>query len=127
MQEQSGVPTIRDFNVFAVFVIDGDQVIAIIFDDRFASDTNPGSCYFDYLEFAPLPNPNRKPKTAGYADTRVEEPMGRGVVALPRADGSVYVGWRLLKSDPADTAFDVSVRNQDVLSLLMRLQVSLSD
>ncbi len=30
-------------------------------DDRFASTTNAGSCYYDYLEFTPLPDPNRKP------------------------------------------------------------------
>ncbi|MFW6437595.1 MAG: hypothetical protein ACOCZ7_01165, partial [Armatimonadota bacterium] len=28
-------------------------------DDRYAADTNPGSCYFDYLEFTPaLPSAN---------------------------------------------------------------------
>jgi rhamnogalacturonan endolyase len=36
------------------------------------------------------------------------ENLDRGVVALPRADGQVYVGWRLLSSDPADTAFHVA-------------------
>ncbi|MCL4789376.1 MAG: hypothetical protein KJ070_21745, partial [Verrucomicrobia bacterium] len=35
------------------------------------------------------------------------ERLDRGVVALPRPDGSVYVGWRLLASDPPDVAFDV--------------------
>ncbi len=35
------------------------------------------------------------------------ERLDRGVVALPRPDGSVYVGWRLLASDPPNVAFDV--------------------
>ena len=35
------------------------------------------------------------------------ERLDRGLVALPNADGSVYVGWRLLASDPKDVAFDV--------------------
>jgi rhamnogalacturonan endolyase len=35
------------------------------------------------------------------------ERLDRGVVALPRPDGSVYVGWRLLASDAAEVAFDV--------------------
>ncbi len=35
------------------------------------------------------------------------ERLDRGVVALRRADGSVYVGWRQLDDDPADIAFDV--------------------
>jgi rhamnogalacturonan endolyase len=39
---------------------------------------------------------------------RAAENLDRGVVALPRADGKVYVGWRLLISDPADTAFHVA-------------------
>jgi len=48
-----------------------------------------------------------KPKITGWATQRVEERLGRGVVALPVEGGKVYVGWRLLKSDPADIAFNV--------------------
>jgi len=76
-------------------------------DDRYASKTNPGSCYYDYLEFTPLPDPDRKPKVEGFAEFRIREPLGRGVVALPKPDGTVYVGWRLLKDDPQGVAFDV--------------------
>jgi rhamnogalacturonan endolyase len=35
------------------------------------------------------------------------EKLDRGVVAIAQPDGSVYVGWRLLKSDPKDTGFEV--------------------
>jgi len=35
------------------------------------------------------------------------EKLDRGVVAMRRADGSVYVGWRLLASDPKEVAFYV--------------------
>jgi len=35
------------------------------------------------------------------------EQLDRGVVALPQSDGKVYVGWRLLASDPPKVAFDV--------------------
>lgn len=35
------------------------------------------------------------------------ERLDRGVVALPESNGSVYVGWRLLASDPANVTFDV--------------------
>lgn len=38
---------------------------------------------------------------------RVLEPLDRGVVALATTDGSVYVGWRLLASDPPEIGFDV--------------------
>ena len=88
-------------------------------DDRYASTENPGSCYYDYLEFTPLPDPNRKPKVKGFAKRRVEEPMGRGIVALPKADGTIFLGWRLLKDDPQDVAFDVyrRVGNQESAKL----------
>ena len=48
----------------------------------------------------------QKPKVQGWATARAEERIGRGVVALPTANG-VYVSWRLLRDDPADIAFDV--------------------
>jgi len=35
------------------------------------------------------------------------EKLDRGVIAVRQEDGSVYVGWRLLQSDPKDVAFDV--------------------
>ena len=47
-----------------------------------------------------------RPPVEGWATQRAEEPMGRGVVALPTPKG-VYVGWRLLRSDPPNVTFDV--------------------
>jgi rhamnogalacturonan endolyase len=41
------------------------------------------------------------------AGVQAVEHLDRGVVALRQKDGSVYVGWRLLASDPRDAAFDV--------------------
>jgi rhamnogalacturonan endolyase len=38
---------------------------------------------------------------------QVGEKLDRGLVAMRQADGAVYVGWRLLESDGADTAFHV--------------------
>ncbi len=76
-------------------------------DDRYASTTNPGSCYYDYLEFTPLPDPNRKPKVRGFASQRIDERLDRGCVVLPMGDGRNYVGWRLLKTDPGNIAFHV--------------------
>lgn len=35
------------------------------------------------------------------------EQLDRSVVAFPRQEGGVYVGWRLLESDPRDIGFDV--------------------
>ena len=37
----------------------------------------------------------------------VRERLDRGLVALPRGGGKVYLGWRLLEGDPPDAAFNV--------------------
>jgi rhamnogalacturonan endolyase len=44
---------------------------------------------------------------------RVRETLDRGLVARPVESGRVYVGWRLLDSDPNDVAFDVYRRTGD--------------
>ncbi|HOW69855.1 MAG TPA: silent information regulator protein Sir2 [Phycisphaerae bacterium] len=44
--------------------------------------------------------------TAG-AGGQLAEKLDRGVVALRNPDGSIYIGWRLLASDPKDAAFHV--------------------
>ncbi|MGB9625219.1 MAG: hypothetical protein ACPMAQ_10190, partial [Phycisphaerae bacterium] len=41
------------------------------------------------------------------APARADERLDRGVVALRRANGDVYVGWRLLAADPKNVAFHV--------------------
>ncbi|TWU36101.1 rhamnogalacturonan lyase family protein [Novipirellula artificiosorum] len=85
----------------------GEEGFELWLDDRYASKTNPGSCYYDFLEFTPLPDPQRKPKVDGWASDRVTEKLSRGLTVMTRQDGSVYVGWRLLKSDPESIAFHV--------------------
>ena len=44
---------------------------------------------------------------AAAAERREPEQLDRGAVAVRKADGSVFVSWRLLKSDPADARFHV--------------------
>jgi rhamnogalacturonan endolyase len=48
-----------------------------------------------------------KPKVEGWAGERVQEPLNRGMIALYDRDGNVYVGWRLLQSDPEDVGFNI--------------------
>lgn len=43
----------------------------------------------------------------GQAAPRQMEHLGRGVVSLPKGDGKVWVGWRLLGTDPENIAFNV--------------------
>jgi rhamnogalacturonan endolyase len=45
--------------------------------------------------------------TAGSVVSAPAAQPDRGVVAIPSTNGTVYVGWRLLASDPADVEFDV--------------------
>ncbi len=57
-------------------------------------------------QHAKMEFPAGGPKVQGWAAERRYENMGRGVVALECEQG-VYVGWRLLKADRSDAAFDV--------------------
>jgi rhamnogalacturonan endolyase len=38
---------------------------------------------------------------------RLMENLGRGLIAIPQDDGKVYLGWRLLGTEPDDVAFNV--------------------
>jgi hypothetical protein len=76
-------------------------------DDRYVHTANPGAGYYDCLLFRPVPERVEKPRVDGFASHRIEEPLDRGLVATPAGEGRVYVGWRLLASDPPGVAFDV--------------------
>ncbi|NQT13228.1 MAG: hypothetical protein HQ582_10795, partial [Planctomycetes bacterium] len=76
-------------------------------DDRFAQVASPGASYYDCLIFHPIPLRVDKPAVKGFARSRVSEELDRGLVAVPAGAGQIYVGWRMLRSDPKDTAFDV--------------------
>jgi hypothetical protein len=53
------------------------------------------------------PSHASKPKVEGFAKERIEDKLNRGIVAIADDNNNVYVSWRLLKTDPADIAFDV--------------------
>ncbi len=55
-----------------------------------------------------------KPKVQGYATQRVRERLDRGLVAMRKEAGQVYLGWRLLNDDPADIAFNIYRRSGPV-------------
>lgn len=38
---------------------------------------------------------------------RQTETIDRGLIAVPRSEGGVYLGWRLFESDPSDIAFNL--------------------
>ena len=57
-------------------------------------------------EGAHFPEREPKPKVEGWASERIEEALGRGMLARPIEEGN-YLGWRLLRDDPADIAFNL--------------------
>ena len=58
----------------------------------------------NFYAMDPLYDPNAK---LGWASQRIEEKLDRGMFALSMGEGKVYLGWRLLKTDPEAIAFDV--------------------
>jgi rhamnogalacturonan endolyase len=65
-----------------------------------------GDLLIDDVTLRPGGRPRvEKPPVQGHARERVRENLDRGLLAMPREDGSIYVGWRLLDSDSPDTAF----------------------
>jgi len=76
-------------------------------DDRYATPENPGSAYYDCLEFVPMPDRIAKPKVKGWAQRRLTERLDRGLVAMPVEGGGVYLGWRLLADDAKGIGFNV--------------------
>jgi hypothetical protein len=69
---------------------------------RLSSNEIPPNLSFYAMD--PLYDPNAK---LGWAKQRIEEKINRGMLAIPMEGGKVYLGWRLLKNDPEDIAFNV--------------------
>lgn len=85
-------------------------------DDRFATPGSLGTSYYDCVILTPTPAPvaeataaprKEKPEVKGWAQSRVTEKFGRGLVALLTPSGSVYLSWRLLQEDGEGMAFHV--------------------
>src|SRR3972149_3918767 len=55
----------------------------------------------------PNDSPSINSNRAVSAMQRVEEKLDRAMIAVARDDGSVYLGWRLLKNDPEGITFNV--------------------
>jgi rhamnogalacturonan endolyase len=60
-----------------------------------------------YLYEVLNPKHQEKPLVQGWAAQRPQEIIDRGLIVQGVADGSVYLSWRLLKSDPPKVAFNV--------------------
>lgn len=69
--------------------------------------TEQGSIPPNYGFYKLNPEYTGKPLVLGWAEQRIEEKLGRGMVAVSMGEGKVYLGWRLLKTDPETIAFNV--------------------
>ncbi|MFV0536677.1 MAG: silent information regulator protein Sir2 [Dysgonomonas sp.] len=77
----------------------------------YAQDSRERNYYFEILE----PRHEPKPKVEGFAKQRIEEKLNRGLVASKGRDGkSIYLSWRLLKTDGESVKFNVyrSINNK---------------
>ena len=77
-------------------------VVVLVFP-AFAQDPKERAYFVPALS----PNMPTSPRSRAGPTQRVEEKLDRGLAAIRNADGKVYLGWRLLKSDAAGTAFNV--------------------
>lgn len=70
----------------------------------YAQDPRERHYFYEILN----PSHEEKPLVQGFAQTRIEEKLDRGLTAVPAQDGkSVYLSWRLLANDKTTTSFHV--------------------
>jgi rhamnogalacturonan endolyase len=60
-----------------------------------------------YFTSALPPKHKEKPPVKGWASKRIDEKLNRGLVAVSKGDGSMYLSWRLFKDDDPKIAFNV--------------------
>ena len=77
----------------------------VIFPFGDLNGQDPRERIYNYPVLQPRHDP--KPAIEGWANERVVENLDRGMVAQKCEDGSVYIGWRLLQSDPKETVFNI--------------------
>ena len=52
----------------------------------------------NYGAYTLNPEYTGEPLVLGWAEQRIEEKLGRGIVAVPIGQGRIYLGWRLLNT-----------------------------
>jgi rhamnogalacturonan endolyase len=70
---------------------------------QYDGDVRERYYYYEVLN----PEHEQKEKVTGWADSRVDEPFSRGIAGVMNEKGEVYIGWRLLKTDASDVAFNL--------------------
>jgi rhamnogalacturonan endolyase len=74
-----------------------EQGIRVLTPEEIAPNLN-------FYAMDPLYNPDA---VLGWATERIEEKINRGMLAMSIGEGKVYLGWRLLKDDAENTAFNI--------------------
>jgi rhamnogalacturonan endolyase len=62
---------------------------------------------FAAAQATPPADPGASAPQTAEPPLRIMEKLGRGIVAIQQADGSVFISWRLLATDPDNTAFNL--------------------
>lgn len=73
----------------------------------------------NFYAMDPLYDPNA---VLGWATERIEGKINRGMLALAIPDDKVYLGWRLLKTDPEGMAFNVYRSTADAEPIKLNVQ-----
>ena len=55
------------------------------------------------------------------------ENLDRGLIAIPKSDGTVYLGWRMFKSDPLDIVFNVYRKTSEADVVLLGTAAKTTD
>lgn len=78
--------------------------LSVVSIKLYSQDSRERNYYYEILK----PGHEPKPLVEGFAKERVEENLNRGLTAALAQDGkSIYLNWRLLKTDATETRFDV--------------------
>ena len=82
-------------------------LIVLLFCAAAFAAVTQGAIPPNYSAYTLNPEYTGEPLVLGWAEQRIEEKLGRGMVAVPSGQGKVYLGWRLLKTDPESIAFNI--------------------
>ncbi|RCW32542.1 silent information regulator protein Sir2 [Marinilabilia salmonicolor] len=90
--------TNRDVAIFFLLI-----VLSSFSLNLYAQDLRERTYLYEVLN----PKHQEKPLVKGWAAHRSKEVINRGLIAQDMTNGSVYLSWRLLESDPENVAFNV--------------------
>ena len=79
------------------------EYFEILLKPQFDGDVRERYYYYEVLN----PVHEKKNKVTGWAESRIDEPVNRGLVVVMNEKGEHYISWRLLKNDSSEVAFNL--------------------